>query len=545
MGDAACLAPPFSYASGVGLSCDHHTHLEGNPMSTLTQSISFGRFVSESASWNRWSVFPTNRYVEEAEKFSRPGSVAQKKAFFEAHYKEMAARKKAAAAAALLEQANAPVSTDPVQSDCGVAEESSSKNGSPSDNLNNEEKEDIIIESQEHECSKSLQVTPEVHISRSCAEIGERESDRLWKTETSHVVLQNRTDDMAVEQKIITNSIVCDEPANLVASNHCNEGGNTELSGSSEMEKLLLKDFVREDVMEDTDLKKQVVACSKIPRSHKASSRVTAPPAMATSTPLPYWKGNNITPKSRNSSVLHVDIKRPTPRRLPLGNLTPIREISKPIVSRKVGSQKTFGGMIKHFRTPSKTPTVGCSSLKYTLVTPKSESKRTPMGDGRQTGPKRRSLANECSKFLSSCKSKLQSPSLSTPFRLRTEERATRRKAKLEEKFDADEREKQELQNLLKEREEMEVKRFRQTLCFKARPLPKFYSESPAMAKSLVKKVESSSLESAKHNRKPWSSTAMPRGGGVMPPLQGKKPVLDISERCNPARENRSLNIRQ
>lgn len=77
--------------------------LQGNPIHALGQSISFGRFMSESLAWEKWSTFSHNRYVEEAEKHSRPGSVAQKKAFFEAHYKNLAARK----AAALLEQANA------------------------------------------------------------------------------------------------------------------------------------------------------------------------------------------------------------------------------------------------------------------------------------------------------------------------------------------------------------------------------------------------------------------------------------------------------
>lgn len=38
--------------------------------------------------------------MEEAEKFSKPGSVAQKKAYFEAHYKRFAARKAAEAEAA-------------------------------------------------------------------------------------------------------------------------------------------------------------------------------------------------------------------------------------------------------------------------------------------------------------------------------------------------------------------------------------------------------------------------------------------------------------
>lgn len=77
--------------------------LQGNPIQALGQSVSFGRFVSESLAWEKWSTFSHNKYVEEAERYSRPGSVAQKKAFFEAHYKKIAAQK---AAAALLEQAS-------------------------------------------------------------------------------------------------------------------------------------------------------------------------------------------------------------------------------------------------------------------------------------------------------------------------------------------------------------------------------------------------------------------------------------------------------
>ncbi|KAI5430871.1 hypothetical protein KIW84_035125 [Lathyrus oleraceus] len=69
----------------------------------MGESVSFGRFMTESLAWDKWSTFSQNqnRYVEEAERFSKPGSVAQKKAFFEEHYKKLAAQK----AAALLEQA--------------------------------------------------------------------------------------------------------------------------------------------------------------------------------------------------------------------------------------------------------------------------------------------------------------------------------------------------------------------------------------------------------------------------------------------------------
>ncbi|XP_030450700.1 uncharacterized protein LOC115672862 isoform X2 [Syzygium oleosum] len=100
MGDSSCLMmQPLSHSSVFT-----NDATEGNPIHALGQSVSFGRFVSEeSLSWEKWSSFSRRRYVEEAEKYSRPGSVAEKKAFFEAHYKKMAEKK----AAALLEQANA------------------------------------------------------------------------------------------------------------------------------------------------------------------------------------------------------------------------------------------------------------------------------------------------------------------------------------------------------------------------------------------------------------------------------------------------------
>ncbi|KAE9607989.1 hypothetical protein Lalb_Chr08g0230781 [Lupinus albus] len=79
------------------------TQQQVDPMRVLGESISFGRFLSESMDWERWSAFTHKRYVEEAEKYSKPGSVAAKKAYFEAHYKRKAQEK----AAALTEEANA------------------------------------------------------------------------------------------------------------------------------------------------------------------------------------------------------------------------------------------------------------------------------------------------------------------------------------------------------------------------------------------------------------------------------------------------------
>ncbi|KAI3452780.1 hypothetical protein Pfo_009443 [Paulownia fortunei] len=60
---------------------------------TLEVSVSFGRFENDALSWEKWSSFSPNKYLEEVGNLSTPGSVAQKKAYFEAHYKKIAARK--------------------------------------------------------------------------------------------------------------------------------------------------------------------------------------------------------------------------------------------------------------------------------------------------------------------------------------------------------------------------------------------------------------------------------------------------------------------
>ncbi|CAA6673122.1 unnamed protein product [Spirodela intermedia] len=57
-----------------------------------SSSVSFGRFEAEPLSWERKSSFSHNRYLEEVEKYSTPGSVTEKKAYFEAHFKRTALR---------------------------------------------------------------------------------------------------------------------------------------------------------------------------------------------------------------------------------------------------------------------------------------------------------------------------------------------------------------------------------------------------------------------------------------------------------------------
>lgn len=59
----------------------------------LQVSVSFGKFENDSLSWEKFSSFSPNKYLEEVEKCATAGSVAQKKAYFESHYKKIAERR--------------------------------------------------------------------------------------------------------------------------------------------------------------------------------------------------------------------------------------------------------------------------------------------------------------------------------------------------------------------------------------------------------------------------------------------------------------------
>lgn len=380
MGESACLVQPFSYGSGIASGAE-----QGNPMHALGDSVSFGRFMSESLSWEKWSTFSHKSYVEEAERYAQPGSVAQKKAFFEAHYKSIAAKK----AAALLEQANA---------------------------ANN----------------------------HAQPEFEQQSADNLM--EHSNVVHGNDDNSNAEQQKA--------------------ENGKVKpefLSPNSAI--------------------------------HQKAPRVPASPAIPAA-PIHPRRENNATPLTRNTATHSTDKLKLTPKSTPAreqdGSTTPAaqRMDSSRVASSPNNKSKNSKTLLS---TPMKASANGV--LVNPSAIPSSESKRprtqldisTP--GSKTSAPKWHILSAVCSKSFSACRNKLQSPILSSPFSLRTEERAARRKQKLEEKFNANEEQKVQLQTRLKEKAETKLRKLRQSLCFKAQPLPDFYNERET-AKDKIKNVK-------------------------------------------------------
>lgn len=198
--------------------------LQGNPIHALGQSVSFGRFVSESLAWEKWSTFSHNRYVEEAERHSRPGSVAQKKAFFEAHYKNLAARK----AAALLEQANAAALQNAAEpeSENGVAPQDSQTMIANSEVMLHERKEVNVSDTEENNANGC----------NSNAEMGKFGSSKVE-------VADPATEDPVLVQ----NTEKVETLSQAVDADVCKEVKETQLSGTTQMRKPLSKVMDRID----------------------------------------------------------------------------------------------------------------------------------------------------------------------------------------------------------------------------------------------------------------------------------------------------------
>ncbi|XP_060194601.1 protein WVD2-like 7 isoform X2 [Lycium barbarum] len=437
MGDSACLMRAFSYASAL----PSNEAKQGNHMHALGESVSFGRFTTESLAWDKWSTFSHKRYVEEAERYAQPGSVAQKKAFFEAHYKKIAAQK----AAALLEEAN----------------------------TQEEANEDIT--------KNSLAVDPNVNSS------------------TEGVADVKETENTAPLTPVETIS-------------------GSELSETSHTEKPLLKSSSSkqdDDVTSATSKKRSAFSSFKS-SVHSMKSKIPPSPSRH-NIPRHVNKENNFTPITKNPTSVFANEKRSSSKSLSkLMNFTPAKEPDKvppPPPSLKKESSKVAPNAAKKCITPLKTPVANSDgAAKRPMTTPSSENRRMetpshPAAAGSQTaGPKWNILSAVCSKSLTACRNKLQSPSLSTPFLLRTEERAARRKQKLEEKFNAKEVQKVQLQTKLKEKAELELRKLRQSCCFRARPLPKFYKERET-TKNHPKKTPLKRLLSPKRGRNSSNST--------------------------------------
>ncbi|XP_019098189.1 PREDICTED: protein WVD2-like 7 isoform X3 [Camelina sativa] len=402
MGETACLMQPFSYAAPEG---------GGDSLVTsLGQSVSFGRFMSDKLDWEKWSAFSTsqNPYVAEAERYSKPGSVAQKKAFFEAHYKKLAAARKAAAEEALLLQQQSQPDKLPAaqQADCVVG------------------KKDRLVPK------------PDLELPRGSLDAATAQMKSVTEKQGGC--------GFGIRQS-------SDEKENCgMPESEINGGGKVSTQAEEEKKPILLKKKSKDSQPKSSSTKPRV-------SKYKSSSERT-----------PSKKPSN---KSSSSSY----------------NFTPAKEFNRLVsIIRKIDGSRASSKPTKDCKTPLRTPSDKASAkgiVEDSLCTPLS-SHTSSKCRGKMAPDSSAKTGRGRWNFLPA-----ETPSCFTPFGLRTEERAERRKKKLEEKFKAMD-EPQDAKKPEKERSvEKEGSKLRQRLCFKAKPLPNFYKQRPKCTDDQTKKA--------------------------------------------------------
>ncbi|KAK1359430.1 TPX2 domain-containing protein [Heracleum sosnowskyi] len=464
MGDSACFMPPaFSYTSGVP-----NEPYQGNPVNVLGESVSFGRFMTESLAWEKWSSFSNKRHVEEAERYAQPGSVAQKKAFFEAHYKRIAAAKKAAA---LLEQQNAA---------SNALEQTEIETQELGDcNIANQDSETIKQDSQEMVLEKNQEIVVSTDGVDVNAKRHKSEPDRLDCA------------DLDLEPQVLIEICPNVDKQNMVSG--LKNDGTPKIAKSS----------VKKNNTDQKDVSKSVSKKKPVFSSLRSSvfSKVASSPAKFVAPPLPRKEINILTPRTIKSKMNFTDMKRSTPKphQKSINFTTPAeRNTLSTLPIRKSENSRNLQNSYKATKdiaTPLRTPITASASKKpkHPSVTPSSVNKSA-----------------SCSKSFSACQKTLQSTTSSTPFLLRTELRAEKRKQRLEERFNEKETEKVQMQTKSKEKAEAEVWKLRQSLCFRARPLPEFYRERKTQEmQTQSPKVEGKSCGSKTEAKNPLTRSSV------------------------------------
>ncbi|XP_028071960.1 uncharacterized protein LOC114274276 isoform X1 [Camellia sinensis] len=588
MGESACLMHSFSYVSGISNEAK-----QGNPMHTLGDSISFGRFMSESLSWEKWSTFSHKRYVEEAERYAQPGSVAQKKAFFEAHYKSIAAKK----AAALLEQANANAANNHPDPEFETHDSQSTIEPVVDEQLELKAPVDTIVNGNGYNSNVELEIG-EVKVADTVvtghevqneslkqsmvSEMDIGESPQMEKPLLEQGLKSNHELGESLKQSMVSEMDLGESPQmekplleQGLKSNHM--VSEMELGESPQMKKPLLEglksnhevpSLINKKKKQEISSSKSVVSITPLTRkstiesmdknrstsnslkkliystSAKESDNKSAAPEFSSTKPAVHQRVPKVlaSPAKTVAPVLpktatrksttddSMDRKRATPRSLKeLIYSSPDKESEPAATGRRIESSRVAPSPYKaskDCKTPLRTPIVASANGVSKHATPCSEIRRnrTPLdpsaSGSKTTGPKWHLLSAVCAKSLTACRNKLQSPTLSTPFSLRTEERAARRKQKLEEKFNAKDTQKVQLQTRLKEKAGTELRKLRQSFCFKARPLPDFYKERET-PKDQINKTPSTHPQPPKlGKRKPSSSSSTLQGGITsLPPV--------------------------
>ncbi|XP_059447534.1 protein WVD2-like 7 [Corylus avellana] len=455
----------------------------------LEVSVSFGRFENDSLSWEKWSAFSPNKYLEEVEKFATPGSVAEKKAYFEAHYKKIAARR-----AELMDQAN-QMENDPLRPE-------NQNGGDLTSNVSSAGFEFDICNSHsptEEVVKQETNLVSEV-ISTHVADLKE---DAAISTESQRTLSEGVEEEMG--SRIDSPKSSKPEEAVLVKEEE-EEAEESTLVESQDTKEISHKDNAIGNAPKVKEEKAQLEhpkESKKVPpvnrdrnvtrvkkkasppvtkASHLSTPKVSKPTPASTAisaTRSSTKKGNDWSlPRSKNSST--VEIKKVAPKSLYMSlsmdptnsDPTSLPTTRKSFIMEKMGDKDIVKRAFKTFEK-------SFNQLKSSAEERSSVPKQVPAkGTGPRVSTSTTSRKENGGSLKPGCVDKRIAKAAPSSYGLKSDERAKKTNKfskKLEEKSNAKEAVRTGLQSKSKEQKETDIRKLRQSLNFKATPVPSFY----------------------------------------------------------------------